>query len=184
MSAFLNGINTAALAQFADSVRKQPAAGQAAFEVRTRWDGQTRSVARVTSYRLGEQSHARDFTIAADEPAELLGTNSAPNPQELLMAALNACMTVGYAANAALLGVRLHALEIETVGTLDLRGFLGLDASVNPGYDEVRYTVRIEADGSAEQIEQIHQAVMRTSPNFANLARAIRMVPTLVFNKR
>ena len=38
---------------------------------------------------------------------ELLGQNSAPNPQELLMTALNACITVGYVAGAAVKGVTL-----------------------------------------------------------------------------
>ncbi|MGC7358423.1 OsmC family protein, partial [Mycobacteroides abscessus subsp. massiliense] len=68
--------------------------------------------------------------MEADEPPELLGGNTAPNPQELLMAALNACMSVGYAAVAATMGVTVRSLEIETTGELDLRGFLGLDANV------------------------------------------------------
>ncbi|CAM5347553.1 TPA: OsmC family protein [Pseudomonas aeruginosa] len=180
MTSSLNGINVPAFQEFADTIRKEPSNAEAKFEVNTRWDGQTRSVASVKSYDLRGQSHARDFTIVADEPTELLGTNTAPNPQELLMAALNACMTVGYVANAAAMGITVRSLEIDTIGSLDLRGFLGLDENVNPGYDEVQYTVRIDADGTPEQMEQIHQAVMRTSPNFANFARAIRMVPKLV----
>ena len=50
----------------------------------------------------------------ADEPEEILGSNEAPNPQELLMAALNARMTVGYVAGAAKRGISLTRLEIET----------------------------------------------------------------------
>lgn len=182
MTSSLNGINVAALTQFAEGIRQNPSNAEAKFEVHTRWDGQTRSVATVKSYGLRGRSHARDFTIVADEPPELLGGNSAPNPQELLMAALNACMTVGYVATAAVMGVTVRSLEIDTTGALDLRGFLGLDDGVNPGYDEIQYTVHIDADGTAEQMEQIHQDVMRTSPNFANFARAIRMVPKLVVN--
>ena len=37
------------------------------------------------------------------------------------MAAVNACMTVGYVAGAALKGITLTKLEIRTKGTLDLR---------------------------------------------------------------
>ncbi len=77
---------------------------------------------------------ARDHIILADEPEEILGSNEAPNPQELLMAALNACMTVGYVAGAAKRGISLHRLEIETKGTLDLRGFFALSDAVPPGY--------------------------------------------------
>jgi len=179
MSSTYNGINVGALNEFAGSISKEPGNAEAKFDVRTHWDGQTRSVTKVKSYSLRGQTYARDFTIVADEPTELLGTNLAPNPQELLMAALNACMTVGYVANAAAMGITVRSLEIETTGALDLRGFLGLDENVNPGYDEVQYTVHIDADGTPEQMEQIHQAVMRTSPNFANFSRGIRMVPKL-----
>jgi uncharacterized OsmC-like protein len=35
----------------------------------------------------------KPMIIAADEPSALGGVASAPNPQELLFAALNACMT-------------------------------------------------------------------------------------------
>jgi uncharacterized OsmC-like protein len=96
------------------------------------------------------------------------------------MAALNACMTVGYVAIAASKGITVNKLEINTTGELDLRGFLGLDETVNPGYDEIEYSVFIDADATPEQLEEIHNAVIQTSPNFANLSLAIRMKPKLV----
>lgn len=179
MSSTLNGINVPALQQFARNVADNPAKGTARFNVKTKWEHQTRSVATVSHYELGGEKHARHFQIAADEPAELLGQDTAPNPQELLMAALNACMSVGYAANAAAMGITIHSLEIETEGQLDLRGFLGLDASVNPGYDEVGYVVRLRTDASRERVEELHQVVMKTSVNLANFSKAIRMVPKL-----
>jgi uncharacterized OsmC-like protein len=122
----------------------------------------------------------RAFAIDADEPFELLGRNTAPNPQELLMAALNACMTVGYVAVAATIGVSLEKLQIETAGQLDLRGFLGIDASVPPGYETIRYVVRIKGNGTPEQFRQIHETVMKTSPNYFNLTRPVRLIAGLV----
>ena len=73
---------------------------------------------------LGDTALARGFVIDADEPAELLGTDTAANPQELILAALNACMTATYAANAAAMNIELQSLTIRTKGSLDLRGFL------------------------------------------------------------
>ena len=95
------------------------------------------------------------------------------------MAALNACITVGYVAGAALKGVTLEKVEIETAGELDLRGFLGIDPKVRPGYESISYTVRIKGDGTPEQYQEIHEAVMKTSPNYFNMARPIRMNGTL-----
>lgn len=179
MSNNLNGINVEALQQFAQHVVDNPSKGTARFNVKTKWEHQTRSVATVSRYELAGETHARHFEIAADEPAELLGQNTAPNPQELLMAALNACLSVGYAANAAAMGITIHSLEIETDGELDLRGFLGLDESVNPGYDSVEYVVRLHTNASRERIEELHKVVTKTSVNLANFSKAIRMVPKL-----
>lgn len=174
-----NGIDVAALQQFAKGVAEDASQRSAKFNVKTKWEHQTRSVATVSHYSLGGVKHQRHFEIAADEPAELLGQNSAPNPQELLMAALNACLTVGYVVNAAAMGITVHSLEIETDGELDLRGFLGLDASVNPGYDEVSYVVRLQADAPRARLEALHKLVTKTSVNLANFSKAIRMIPKL-----
>ena len=174
-----NGIDVAALQQFATGVSEDPSKRSARFNVKTKWAGQTRSVATVSQYWLGGVAHQRDFEIAADEPTQLLGQNSAPNPQELLMAALNACLTVGYVVNAAAMGITVHSLEIETDGELDLRGFLGLDDNVNPGYDEVSYVVRLQTDVPRERLEQLHAVVTKTSVNLANFSKAIRMVSKL-----
>lgn len=180
MSEIINGIDLVAFQNFAEKVSENPAIAKAQFNVQTRWAGQTRSVSTVKSYNLFGETHERNFHIAADEPTEILGTNTAPNPQELLMAALNACLTVAYVAIAATKGVSIKSLEIETSGELDLRGFLGLDESINPGYDEVQYTVHVDSNGTPEQLEEIHNAVLQTSPNYANFSRAIRMKPKLV----
>ncbi|AXF12576.1 osmotically inducible protein C (plasmid) [Paraburkholderia graminis] len=179
MSTHPNGIDVPALQQFVQEVAGDVSKRNARFNVNTKWEHQTRSVATVSHYTLGGVTHQRHFEIAADEPTELLGKNSAPNPQELLMAALNACLTVGYVVNAAAMGITVHSLEIETDGELDLRGFLGLDETVNPGYDEVSYVVRLHTDASRERVEELHRIVTRTSVNLANFSKAIRMVPTL-----
>jgi uncharacterized OsmC-like protein len=176
----INGFDLAKVQELVDAIQKDPNEAQIEFKVRSTWKGQTRSEGVVESYRLGGREIRRDFRIAADEPPELDGSNIAPNPQELLMAALNACMIVGYAANAALKGVSLEQLEIETEGALDLRGFLGLDSMVPAGYEKLRVKVRISGDGTPDQFREIHAAVQATSPNLFNLARAIRIVPELV----
>lgn len=78
---------------------------------------------------------------------------------------------------------RHHAhLAIETEGDIDLRGFLGLSTEVAPGYEALRYTVRIRGDGTRQQVEEIHAAVMATSPNVYNLARPVALQPTLVID--
>jgi uncharacterized OsmC-like protein len=179
----VNGIDVPALKSFVDAVKSDPVMGMTTFNVTTEWKGRTRSASTVSHYSLGGKRIARRFEIEADEPPELLGENAAPNPQELLLSALNACMVVGHAANAAALGIELTSLEIETEGTLDLRGFLGLDGGVKPGYEAVCCTIRIKSPASRQQLEALHELALKTSPNFSNLATPIQMTANLVVDK-
>ena len=175
----INGIDLKALDETVDAINKDAGCGNVQFRVKTDWLGQTRSESTVDGYRIGGEEVARTFKIIADEPHELLGTNSAPNPQELLMSAVNACMMVGYVAQASVRGIRLESCTIETQGELDLRGFLGLDDKVPAGYRRIDYLVTLKGDGTPEQYEEIHQAVMATSPNYFNMAKPIEMRGTL-----
>ena len=176
----INGIDLKSLGGLVEEIKSDPAKGFVRFKVASTWSGQTRSEAHVQSYFMNGQEIPRGFSIAADEPSELLGQNSAPNPQELLMAAFNACIMVGYVATASVMGVTLQAIDIETEGELNLRGFLGLDENVKPGYDSIKYTVRIKGDGSSEQFQAIHQNVLKTSPNYFNIARPVTVNAKLV----
>jgi uncharacterized OsmC-like protein len=176
----VNGIDVETLRAKAGAIQAEPKLGMSRWNVTTRWAGGTRSDTQVTNREIGGQLVKKDFTLRVDEPVELCGTNQFANPQEFLLAALNACMTVGYVVNFALAGIRLHELSIETRGDIDLRGFLGLDESVKPGYDELSCTVRVKADATPAEIERVHDVVCRTSPNRFNLAQPVRLRSRLV----
>lgn len=171
----VNGIDVQAMDDLVAAVEADPEIGRLAFRVTTDWKGQARSESTVESYTNGGEVIPRSFTIAADEPCELLGGNSAPSPQELLMAAVNSCMVIGYVAQASLRGIALRSCRIETEGEIDLRGWLGLDETVPCGNRRINYTVTLDGDGSRAQYEEIHEAVMATSPNCFNLAQPIQM---------
>jgi len=176
----VNGIDVDALRSTAAAIEADPKKGMTRWSVATRWMGGTRSDTRVTGFEIGGEPVKKDFTIRVDEPTELCGTNQFANPQEYLLAGMNACMTVGYVAVRALEGIVLRELSIETSGDIDLRGFLGLDDSVKPGYDELVYTVRVKADATPAQIERVHDIVCRTSPNRFNLSQPVRLRSRLV----
>lgn len=175
----VNGIDLNALGEVVDAIHADPGKAKVGFHVTSRWKGQTRSETEVKAITLGGERIERDYTIVADEPTQLLGGDEAPNPQELLMTAVNACMMVGYVAGAATRGITLRSLEIDTKGELDLRGFLGLSEEVPAGYRTIDFDVRIAGDGTPEQFADIHEAVMATSPNYFNISRPVRMNGTL-----
>jgi uncharacterized OsmC-like protein len=176
----INGIDVAAVRALVDAVERDPANAMTRWGVTTRWAGGTASETSVEACEIGGKRVAKDFHLRVDEPLELAGANQHPNPQEYLLTAFNACMMVGYVAQASLRGIELDGVEIESSGDIDLRGFLGLSGEVKPGYDHVHYTVRIRGDGTPEQFDEIHRAVMATSPNRFNMASPIRLTSDLV----
>jgi uncharacterized OsmC-like protein len=179
----VNGIDVDALKGVIKDVAADPAKGMVEFHVKSQWKGQTRTETEVESYKIGGTDVRRRFKMTVDEPFELLGQNTAANPQEVLMAALNSCIMVGYVVGAAVNGIDLESVEIETSGELDLRGFLGIDAKVRPGYEAIHYTVRIKGNGTPEQFQKIHETVCLTSPNYFNMSRPIRLDANLVVEK-
>src|SRR5262245_52983129 len=115
----INGINVDDLLTLIEGVRRDAAQGKTNWHVRTNWSGQTHSRTKVDGCGIGGMKIQRQFSIDIDEPCELGGSNQFANPQEYLLAALNACMTVGYVAQCALRGIILEKLEIETKGEID-----------------------------------------------------------------
>ncbi len=176
----INGIDTNALQGLIARIAADAAEGQTKWDVTTQWQQGCVSRTQVKQFELGGKKVQRDFAIMIDEPEEIGGTNIAPNPQDFLLAALNGCMTVGYVACATLMGIRLDSLEIRTSGEIDLRGVLGMDASVTPGYEALHYTVKIKGNGTPEQFQELHAMVAATSANRWNLSQPIRMTSELI----
>src|SRR5215469_1706006 len=109
----VNGINVDDLFALIGGVRRDPAKGTTRWHVATNWQGQTRSRSQVEGFVIGGEEVDRRFTIDIDEPCELGGSNRFANPQEHLIAALNACVMVGYVAQCAVHSITLESLTIE-----------------------------------------------------------------------
>lgn len=179
----VNGIDTDGVKALIGHVAEDSANAKTHWHVTSSWEGGTRSDTKVSGYGFGKEYIKKDFTIHIDEPTELGGTNQFANPQEYLLAAFNGCIMVGYVVGCSMEGIELEELRIETEGDIDLRGFLGLDKNVKPGYDEISYTVHIKGNGTSEQFQKVHETVCATSPNRFNVANAIRLNSEIVVEK-
>lgn len=175
----LNGFEIAAIDEIVKEVTQEPARALATFRVTSTWAGAAAAEHRVEGFELGGSGVLRRHVFRSDEPTQFLGADSAPNPQEYLFAALNACMLYGYATKAAYLGIPLERITVETRGTLDVRGAMGL-APVPPGCESLSCIVHVKANASDQRLAELHQEVMRTSPNVFHIISSIRLAPTLV----
>jgi len=117
-------------------------------------------------------AQVRQFSFAVDEPPQLGGTDTGPNPVELVLAALGTCQEIVYATYGRLLGIPIDALAIRVSGDLDLRGFLGA-ADVPAGYRAIDFDVAIESPASAEEVALLIETVNRRCPVLDILQRGL-----------
>ena len=85
------------------------------YDLVTTWQGGMASRTRCQSMTGDKrQSHVID----SDESVALGGEGRAPGPQDLMLAAFNACMTAAFVQEAISAGITLTHLDIETRGEL------------------------------------------------------------------
>ncbi|RMG02057.1 MAG: OsmC family peroxiredoxin, partial [Nitrospirae bacterium] len=73
-------------------------------------------------YGLYSETTVRSHTVKADYPEPAGGTDRAPNPIELLLAALGACIEGALYEFAVHEGIEITGMTINIDGELDLRG--------------------------------------------------------------
>jgi uncharacterized OsmC-like protein len=158
-----NDVNVAQLGELIEEIESDPAAGRLTFEAETELvDGLE---CKTTIDNGGDdESDGPEFVVTSDEPEGLLGGRAGPNPVEYVLAALGSCLAIGYSAHGAAMGIEIHEMTFELEGDIDLRGFLGIDDDVRGGYDEIRCTMHLDADGPAEKIEELRQVGEQISP--------------------
>jgi len=165
----LNDVDLQAVGALVTTVAEDPEQGQTEWEATVNWTGAFRSEVLI-----------RDFDpIPSDEPAGLGGTDTAPNPAEQVLGALGNCLAVGYAANATAAGVEINDLRIEVSGDLDLHTFLGLRPG-HAGYGGLSVKVHLDSDASEEQLAELHEKVVNSSPIGHTLSNPVPLSIELV----
>jgi uncharacterized OsmC-like protein len=175
----INGFDPSGLEELIAAIQQDAIQAQLSFHATTAWVNGTRSVTCIKSFDWAEQSYARNFTLTIDEPEELGGTNMGPNPQEILLAGVNSCILTTFVEFCSMEGIKLEKVEISSTGSLDVRGMLKLDESVNAGYQDLRWTLKVKGDATPEQFQQVYEATILSSPNFWNMANPVKVLPTL-----
>src|SRR6202167_6862875 len=108
---------------------------------------------------LRSETKIRQFSLTADEPPSLGGTDTGPNPVELVLAALATCQEITYRAYATALGVPLESVSVKLDGALDLRGFFAVDERVRPGFTGVQGTVTLKSSATPEELAKLKEVV-------------------------
>jgi putative redox protein len=115
------------------------------------------------------ETHARTRVAAGkvatiiDEPPERGGTGLGLSPTQTLMAALVACTNVISNKIAHKMGVRLEEMRIDIASTFDRRG-VTLQEEVERPFKDMRLTIRVRTDATAEQMETLKADLAKFCP--------------------
>lgn len=126
--------------------------------------------ALIDGYRASVS--VRQFSLIADEPTSIGGTDAGPTPVELVLAGLGSCQEIVYTTYARVLGVPLDSVTVRAEGRLDLRGFYGV-AEVPVGFQDVSYAVDLTSPAPAEDVARLIAAVDAHCPVLEILRRPI-----------
>ena len=137
-----------------------------------------------TASRLGagfrSEVSIRQHALVIDEPAALGGTDSGPNPIEMLLAALGACQEITYRAYATALGIPLDTVSVRLTGKVDLRGFFGVNDAVRAGFQNIRGEVHIASSASAADLARLKAAVDSHCPVLDMLSTPVPVTLELI----
>jgi len=170
VGAAINGLEPQKLMEVVEAVKQNWEMGKTVWKASTKW---------LEGFQV--QTCSRDFTLLADEPEMLCGTNKASNPVEMVLQAYGACLTIGYAMNAAVRGIKLDDIQIDVEGEIDLPGFLGLEPPEKlhmdklPGFKTITAKVRIKSGADPKVIRELHDHVVGTSPVGVTLSRPVKI---------
>ncbi len=122
-----------------------------------------RSDVQWTGLGVSSDAVSGTHTVRIDEPPELGGENTGPNPVELVLSALGGCLVVLLAAFAPHHGVELKGASVSVEGDLDPDGFLGR-ADVRPGFSEIRYHLHVESPSPEEKVQALIEHARSACP--------------------
>lgn len=121
--------------------------------------------------------------ITMDGIEIFIGGEGYLNPMRMLLACFAACDVDLVAMHASFLGLKIESLSIEASGHFNVQSYLGLDDTPGSGYDEIAYTIRIDApDITQEQIEYLMGRCELSSPVGDTLGRVVPMNLEFVAN--
>jgi uncharacterized OsmC-like protein len=170
-----NGVDVTRMQETVIAVKTTPELGRFKFRIENQWvdAGENRSEVK-SFYGCGQAiPHKTVFRLFADEPDILLGNDRGANPVEHLLHALASCVTTSMVYHAAARGISVEQVESTLEGDLDLQGFLDLDPSVRNGYQQLRMKMRIKANVTDEQLQELGRLGPLFSPVFDTLAKGV-----------
>jgi uncharacterized OsmC-like protein len=154
----LNGVNLERLNETVSAIKVDPSLAKFKFRADNTWVNCAHSRIEIKPFFGGGKEYSdRDvrFSLEADSPDILLGSDKATDAVEYVLAGLSSCLTTTLAYHGAAKGITISKLSSTYEGDLDLQGFLGLSDKVKKGFQEIRVNFNIETDASEATLREL-----------------------------
>ena len=172
----LNGMDVDQAMATIRAISDDPEIARFRFRARNRWitGGENRSTIKdFYGAKAEDTSRAEAWEFTNGEPPVLLGHNEGANPVEFLLHALAGCVTTTFVLHAMARGIKVNALSTELEGDIDLHGLLGMNDAVNPGYEEIRIRMQVDADCSDAALADLMAYAQAHSPVCNTICRPV-----------
>jgi len=169
----VNGVTVEDVHAIVGQLQADAANAQYKFRATNKWkDGGVNISSIKGFYAMGKEDTSRDeaFLVGVDQPETIAGKNGGPNPVEYLLHSLVSCLTMTMIFHAAVQGIEVESVDSHIEGDMDTRGFFGLSDDVRKGYSNIRVTLRVKSDASAERLKEmalfspVYDVVSRSVP--------------------
>ncbi len=97
---------------------------------------------------------AREFSIIVDEPADLGGTDTGPNPVEYMLAAFAGCLNVMAHLIASEMKFELRGVEIDLYGDLNPARLFGQSNQERAGYKQIDVRIKPDCDADDDTLKK------------------------------
>lgn len=169
----LNGVNVDGIFSTIEAIGQNPEIAQFKFRNTNKWITAGYNRSRITNFYGALQEFGdREFILENDEPPVLLSEDRAPNPVEYILHGLAGCMTTTLVYHAAAKGIKIEEMQTSFEGDIDLRGMLGLPGAKRSGYQQIRVNVKIKANASEKEINELIQLAKR-SPVYNTISEPV-----------
>ena len=177
----LNGVDTELVVSLASKIAEDENYGKFKFRANNQWLDGSHSRTKIQGFFAGGKestNRVEPLTVDADYPAFFGGSNTAPNPVEHLLHALNSCLTVTLVYHASVQGIPLESVNVSSEGDMNARGFFGISDKVNKGYERVRVTMKVKSDADVDTLTKlamhspVFEVVSKSLPVDLNLIKS------------
>jgi uncharacterized OsmC-like protein len=164
----VNGVNVTQLTETINAIKGQPQIAKFNFRAVNSWVEGGSNRTTINDYDGACQTFNRSepFVYQKDEPPILLGKDTGANPVEYVLAGLAGCLTTSLVYHAAAQGIQIDEVESTYRGNLDLHGFLGLDATVRNGYENIEVIFKVKGNATDEKLRELVELAQKRSPVF------------------